>query len=142
MTEQIAGVSQRFTHPRVVGRDCIDEHGHVNNEVYLRWVLDVATRASSACGWDLERYEREGTAWIVRRHELDYLKQLHLDTEVLVHTWIETYSRITAIRVTEVCDLSGVCAFRAKTTWVHVSRKLLRPVRIPEALVTDFARDR
>ena len=46
----------------------IDELGHVNNVVYLRWVQDIAVAhwrsvASAA--------DREKLRWIVVRHEID-----------------------------------------------------------------------
>ena len=63
----------------------IDELGHVNNIVYLRWVQDVAT-----AHW-LEAAlpeDRAGLIWMVVRHEIDYQSPAVLNDEVILRTWI------------------------------------------------------
>ncbi len=47
----------------------IDENGHVNNVVYLRWAQDMGT-----AHWrSLAPPEAQATwAWIALRHEIDY----------------------------------------------------------------------
>jgi acyl-CoA thioesterase FadM len=53
-----------------VYKDDIDELGHVNNVVYVRWVQEVA-----AAHWDsLASSEiKQKYVWVVLRHEIDYL---------------------------------------------------------------------
>jgi len=49
--------------------DDIDDLGHVNTVVYLRWVQDVA-----AAHWEsaTSPAERADIGWVVLRHEIDY----------------------------------------------------------------------
>jgi len=51
----------------------IDENGHVNNVVYLRWTQDLAT-----AHWrSLAPPDAQATwAWIALRHEIDYRRPL------------------------------------------------------------------
>jgi acyl-CoA thioesterase FadM len=50
--------------------DDIDELGHVNNAVWVRWIQDVATAHWNAAAAP----ERVATfVWVVVRHEIDYL---------------------------------------------------------------------
>jgi acyl-CoA thioester hydrolase len=99
--------SDRYAYEHVVGPESIDAFRHVNNLVYLEWVLEAATRHSAARGWDVARYDRAGGAWIVRRHEIDYLRQAKEGDRLVVETWVESYTRITAQRMTEVRDADG-----------------------------------
>ena len=130
--------SDRYAYEHVVGPESIDAFRHVNNLVYLEWVLEAATRHSAARGWDVARYDRAGGAWIVRRHEIDYLRQAKEGDRLVVETWVESYTRITAQRMTEVRDADGQRVCACKTTWVYVARDTLRPARIPAELVRDF----
>jgi acyl-CoA thioester hydrolase len=134
----VSASSMRHTFEHVVDQSAIDAYGHVNNLVYIQWVLEAATRHSSAAGWDEARYARENGAWIIRRHEIDYLRQAREGDSLVIETWVESYTRITALRVTEIREPSGECICRCKTTWVYVARSTLRPTRIPEALRLDF----
>lgn len=135
---RIAPESMRFRYEHTVDASAIDEYAHVNNLVYLRWALEAAGRHSDAAGWDDARYQRENGAWIIRRHEVDYLKQARLGDTLEIETWIESYTRITSLRVVEVRHRNGDCVCRVKTTWVFVARDTLRPARIPETLRADF----
>ena len=66
-----------MSHPRVfehafqVSREDIDRLGHVNNVVYLRYAQDAATAHWYAA---VSREHRDNMVWVVRRHEIDYLK--------------------------------------------------------------------
>jgi acyl-CoA thioester hydrolase len=135
---QVAPSSMRYRFEHTVAGSAIDAYGHVNNLVYIEWVLEAASRHSRAAGWDEERYQRENGAWIIRRHEIDYLRQAREGDVLAIETWIESYTRITAVRATELRTLAGEVVCKCKTTWVFVARSTLRPARIPESLRADF----
>ncbi len=42
--------------------DEVDGQGHVNNLVYMRWIVDAAVAHSSAQGWTPARTKRRGSA--------------------------------------------------------------------------------
>lgn len=138
----VSDTPQRFdavyTYDFAVPESAIDAFGHVNNLVYLQWVLDAAERHSTARGWDFARYQRAGAAWIVRRHEIDYLRGVRAAEALSVATWIEQYTRVTALRVTEMRDAQGRVVCACKTTWVFVSLETMRPVRISQEFFRDF----
>ena len=50
----------------------VDELGHVNNLVWVRLVLDLATAHSNSVGLDTRAYRELGAWWIVHRQEIDY----------------------------------------------------------------------
>ena len=64
----------------------IDELGHVNNIVYLRYAQDIATAHWRA------RASAEmvaGYVWVVLRHEADYRAPLTMGDDVEVRTWVD-----------------------------------------------------
>ena len=51
----------------------IDELGHVNNAVWVRWIQDVATAHWQAVA---DPAHVDAYIWVVIRHEIDYLRGL------------------------------------------------------------------
>lgn len=121
-----------------VGPEDVDELAHVNNLVYVRWVLDVATAHSAARGWDFAAYRRAGGVFVVRRQEVDYLRPAFLGEKVRVETWVESFTRVTSLRRTRIVGPGGELA-RATTTWAFVNVNNGRPTRIPDEILAAFA---
>jgi acyl-CoA thioester hydrolase len=133
-------LSEVFEFERTVGPGDTDSLGHVNNQVYLDWFMDAATRHSAAVGWGLPRMIAEGEGWVVRRHELDYLAQLLPGDKVLIRTWIESAEKASSVRRYEVLrPADGRVASAGLTVWVWIKYATGRPSRIPAALVGAFA---
>ncbi|RMH39117.1 MAG: acyl-CoA thioesterase [Deltaproteobacteria bacterium] len=116
----------------------VDELGHISNLVYVRWVLDVARAHSDAVGWTHDAYRRLGAVWVVRRHEIDYLRPVRAGDRVQLATWVDAWRGASSIRRTSI-RAGDVEAARASTLWAFVSFDSGRPVRIPDRLKVDFA---
>jgi acyl-CoA thioester hydrolase len=117
----------------------IDDLGHVNNLVYLRWVQEVAVAHSGARGWDAGAYQRIGASWVVRRHEIDYVVPVLVGEALTITTWVESVkgaSSVRRTRMTRARDGAVVC--RASTTWAFVDLARGRLARIPDALRAAF----
>jgi acyl-CoA thioester hydrolase len=128
----------RFTLPITATSADIDELGHVSNQVYLRWVLDVAMAHSASLGWDHAAYRALGGIFIVRRHEIDYLAQVTVGQQVIAATWVESWKLASCVRATEITRDGQVVA-RAATTWAFMALATSRPQRIPDELRATFA---
>lgn len=128
---------ERYELPITVRPEDIDELGHVNNVVYVRWVQDAAIahwqeRASEAA--------RNELFWVVTRHEIDYRRPAFLDTEVLARTWVGTATRREFERHTELVRASdGRLLARARTLWVPVDRETLRPTDVGPGVRERFS---
>lgn len=117
----------------------VDELQHVNNLVYLRWVQDVAVAHSAAVGLGLQTYLDRGASFVVRRHEIDYLRPALKDDEVDATTQVIAVTPATAERFTTIRRLSdGALLARANTLWAFVDLTNGRPVRIPEDIRARF----
>jgi acyl-CoA thioester hydrolase len=109
----------------------IDILGHVNNLTYLRWVQDIAVDHSISLGLDFEAYQRLGGIFVVRRHQIEYLKSVLPGGEVLARTWIISTSAAKYERGTEFWR-EGELVTRASTTWAFIDSTTSRPTRIPQ----------
>jgi acyl-CoA thioester hydrolase len=127
-----------------VSSDDIDSLGHVNNISYVRWIQDVAVAHSSAVGLDFEAYGRMGGIFVVRRHEIDYLRPVLRGETVEVCTWIGSVMAAKCIRHTELRGESGErpLVAKAETVWGFVDVTTGRPTRIPDPVKAAFGRPR
>jgi acyl-CoA thioester hydrolase len=127
-----------FAHEIVVDDTHIDRFGHANNVVILRWIQDVAEAHSAAVGFSLSDYERVGAGFVVRRHELDYLRPALLGERLTVRTWVPEAKRVSCRRGTEIAAADGQLIARAMTTWAFAELATLRPARIPDDIRFAF----
>lgn len=129
---------EKYTYQITVPVEAIDQFGHVNNIEYVRWVQDAARMHSLHVGYGWEHYHSLGAAFVIRRHEIDYLRPAVAGETLEVTTWIDSHTRVSALRVTEIRNLRGEVILRARTTWVFVSLRTMRPQRIPEEIRRRF----
>ena len=115
----------------------IDELGHVNNTVYLRWVQDAATAHWEAVA-SVEM--QAAIVWVVLRHEIDYKTAARPDDEVLLRTWVGKASRLTFERFTEIVRRTDrQLLAHARTLWCPVNPATNRPTRVPPELRAQFS---
>jgi acyl-CoA thioester hydrolase len=94
--------------------------------------INVAFAHSVAVGLPMEKYRSLGAFFVVRRHEVDYLRSAVLAEELEVETRVTESSLVTAHRQTFIRRVSdGQLMVQAKTHWAYVSTTTGRPVRIP-----------
>jgi len=115
----------------------IDGLGHVSNLVYLRWVLDAALAHSTAKGLDEAAYKARGQGWVVRRHEIDYLRAALEGDDLVVETRVAAIAAASSTRKTRIFRDGDLLA-RAATSWAYVDYRTGRPIRIPEEVKSLF----
>lgn len=117
----------------------IDELGHVNNLVYLRWVQEVAKAHWRAAA---RPEDQAGIVWVVVRHEIDYLKPAHAGEEIVACTWVERWGGATSERHTELRRRSDdEILARARTRWCALDPTTGRPMRITVEMTPPFLED-
>ena len=115
-----------------VGDDDIDALGHVSNIAYVRWIQDAAVAHSHAVGLDFEAYRKLGAIFVIRRHEIDYLRPVLRSDRVQARTWMDTLMAAKCTRLTELRRASdGQLVAKSSTTWGFVDATNGRPTRIP-----------
>jgi acyl-CoA thioester hydrolase len=123
-------------HPLRVSADDIDVQGHVNNVVYLRYAQDAAVAHwLSASTED----QQAGSAWVARRHEIDYLRPAFVTDELLARTWVGEASGATFERFVEIVRTAdGETLAKVRTVWVLLDPRTLRPRRVDAAIRAPF----
>jgi len=129
-----------FSHPITVTADDVDMLGHTNNVAYLRWVQDVAVAHSDAVGFDFEAYRSIGAVFVVRRHEIEYLRPTFRGDTLVVRTWVPSATAATCLRRTEITRGPDVVC-TAQTVWGFVDLTAGRLRRIPKEIVASFESD-
>jgi acyl-CoA thioester hydrolase len=137
-----APVPKKFELRVEVRAEDIDELGHANNTVYVRWIQDIAVAHSVAVGLGVEAYRAIGAVFVVRRHEIDYLRPVLRGDHLLLRTWIDSIFAAKCLRVTEmvrVDDGGETTVAHAITTWGCIEIATGRPTRIPSEIRDAFA---
>jgi acyl-CoA thioester hydrolase len=117
-----------------VSENDIDDLNHVNNIQYLNWVLKAAEEH-----WNLvtnKEYDKN-YAWVVLKHEIDYLKSAKLNDEINIITWVRSNYGVKSERIVHI-KRNDETLVKAKTIWVLVNKKNMKPVRIPKKISNLF----
>ncbi len=116
----------------------IDANGHVNNAAWVVWIQDVATahwRAAAPATY------ADSHAWVVIRHEIDYLRALLDGQSVVARTWVADAPQGARFeRFMEFTGDDGTLRVRARTVWAMLDRTTGRPQRVPPEVAAAFAR--
>lgn len=114
----------------------IDELGHVNNAVWVRWIQDMATAHWQAIA-PLEYVERY--IWVVSRHEIDYRGNVSAGEAVTGRIWISEPPKGARFwRNVSFTGADGKLKVSAKTNWAIIDQNSGRPVRVPQELADLF----
>jgi acyl-CoA thioester hydrolase len=71
---------------------------------------------------------------VALRHEIDYLKPAFLDDLITISTWIGATEGVISIRHVEIFANNQLLT-RAKTIWVLLDAKTMRPRRIQDDIL-------
>lgn len=121
----------------VIDPSDIDELGHVNNTVYLRWAQDIAI-----AHWRARASDEivSSFVWVVTRHEIDYRASLELGDDVEARTWVDEaprgplWGRYVEIYKTGAAQPSA----QIKSSWCLLDAQTRRIKRVPLDLAQRF----
>jgi acyl-CoA thioester hydrolase len=118
----------------------IDELGHVNNIIYLRWVQDAAVAHWKAAATE---EQQNSILWVIKRHEIDYKHSARMGDEITAVTWVGEAQELIFERHTEIIRGSDEKLLaRALTLWVPINRNTGRPARVDEELRKRFSTEK
>jgi acyl-CoA thioester hydrolase len=136
---QPLGREHAFAHQFTVAHADIDALGHANNTAYVRWIQDVAVAHSEQMGLALADYQSLGAVFVIRRHEIDYLRAAMENDRLEVRTWIDSARSASCMRATEIARVSdGAVLVKAMTTWAFIDTQSGRPTRITPEVRLKF----
>ncbi len=127
---------ESFTLPFTPTPSDIDELGHVNNAVWVRWIQDMAT-----AHWNAVAAPEHIAAyiWVVTRHEIDYRGNVALGDTVTGRTWIEAQPKGAQFdRRVDFVNNAGKVIVSANTTWAMIDKVSGRLVRVRAEIAAPF----
>jgi acyl-CoA thioester hydrolase len=124
----------RFTVPA----DALDENGHVNNVRFVQWMQDAAVRHYEAMG-AIPLTQAVGATWVVRSHNISYLRPAFAGDVIEVRTWVVNLQRLRSLRRYRFLRASdGKLLVKGETDWVFVDAATGAPRPIPNDIAGLF----
>jgi acyl-CoA thioester hydrolase len=131
--------SRAYADGFVVRPEDIDELGHANNVVWVRWVNEAAIAHSRSVGLGPDVYFTLRVLWVVRRHDIEYLAPALAGEPLEAVTWVDTLRGATSLRRTLIRRATDAKTLaRAATTWALIDAQTGRPRRIPHEMLEKY----
>ncbi|AWM81399.1 acyl-CoA thioesterase [Gammaproteobacteria bacterium ESL0073] len=119
----------------------IDELGHVNNAVYVRWLEQCAWQHSNQLGLTLSVFQQLDRAMAVIRHEIDYLASSYSGNLLQMATWITDMDKLRVTRQFQLINQqTGQTILQAQTVFCCIQMTTGKPKRMPQKLVMCYER--
>lgn len=132
-------MSEAFEIPIQVAAADIDELGHVNNIVYLRWVQEVAVAHWKRIAPPVDQAR---LLWVVLRHEIDYRQAARSGDRLVARTWVGGATQLKFERHTEIVRAGDrVLLARALTIWCPIDAQTGRPTLVSPEVRAIFSTD-
>jgi acyl-CoA thioester hydrolase len=114
----------------------IDELGHVNNAVWVRWIQDIATAHWQAVA---PADQVAAYVWVVTRHAIDYRGNVAAGETVTAETWIPEGPKGARFdRHVRFTGADGRVKVEAVTTWALIDRATGRLLRVRPEIAAPF----
>jgi acyl-CoA thioester hydrolase len=129
-------MSRRFTLTITAGAADIDELGHVNNAIWVRWIQEIAVAHWQAVA---PPDQVETLVWVVTRHEIDYRGNVSAGETVTGETWVpEPPKGARFDRHVRFVGQDGRVKVQAVTTWALLERATGRLLRVRPDIAAPF----
>ena len=114
----------------------IDLNGHVNNAVYLNYAEALTVEHAEVSGYGRAWCQERGGAWVVRRHEIEYLRPARMGDELELTVRVELVRGVRGVRRTTIARVDDSAPVtEVWSEWVWVRLRDGRPTRVPPELV-------
>ncbi len=126
----------RFTRSFTATAADIDELGHVNNAVWVRWIQELAVAHWAAVA---PAEQQAAYVWVVTRHEIDYRGNVSVGETVTGETWVpEPPKGARFDRHVRFFGADGKVKVEAVTTWALLDRASGRLLRVRPEIAAPF----
>ncbi len=118
--------------------ESIDANGHASNIEFVRWMQEAAVSHADAAGCTAATLAA-GATWVVRSHQVEYLRPAFKDDRIDVRTWVADFRRAFSRRKYEFVRAADQTVLaRGETNWVYVEITSGRPKSIPPNIAAMF----
>src|SRR4051812_40676922 len=125
-----------FTLTKTATEADIDELGHVNNAVWVKWIQDIAVAHWTAIA---TTEQQDSYIWVVPRHEIDYRGNVASGETVAGEPWVPEPPRGARFdRHVRFTGTEGKVKVEAVSTWALLDRASGRLLRVRPELAAPF----
>ncbi len=125
-------------YPVTVKAESIDANGHANNIEFVRWMQEAAVSHADTAGCTAATLAG-GATWVVRSHQIEYLRPAFVDERIDVRTWVVDFRRAFSRRKYEFVRVEDQTVLaRGETNWVFIETRTGRPRSIPADIAGMF----
>lgn len=117
-----------------VKREDLDELNHVNNVVYFTYLQQAAI---SHWYSQAPKEVSDAIRWVVRKHEIEYLKPAFENDELIVTTWVSNFTQVSSQRHYEI-KRGETLLVTATTLWIALDAIKMKPTRVPDWVAESF----
>ncbi len=120
----------------IVTKNDLDHLNHVNNIVYIEWILSIAKDhwRNLVSNEILKNYY-----WVLLEHNIKYLLPAILNDKLRLSTYVEKTELIKSHRIVNIYNSStNKLIAISKTQWCLINAKTNKPSRIPVEIRSAF----
>lgn len=115
----------------------IGHNGTLLHGSMMNYLEEGAVQASVQAGYPEAWFEENGFLWLVRKWMVRYIRPIYLGDELTLQTWVSDFRRVQSHR--EYVLLRGdEIVLRARTNWVFIDRRSMRPARLLAEFETTY----
>lgn len=128
-----------YTQRRRVEWQDLDPAKHVNNAMYLSYLVETAWRFGDEVNWSWERISADGFGVVARSHQIEYRQPVTYGDELEITTWLSGVRRSTINRhYTIHRPANGELITRANSLYVCIDLRTGSARRIPQDFLADI----
>ncbi|MFL2639439.1 MAG: acyl-CoA thioesterase [Flavobacteriaceae bacterium] len=120
----------------IVTKNDLDHLNHVNNIVYIEWILSIAKDhwRNLVSNEILKNYY-----WVLLEHNIKYLLPTILNDKLRLSTYVEKTELVKSHRIVNIYNSStNKLIAISKTQWCLINAKTNKPSRIPVEIRSAF----
>jgi acyl-CoA thioester hydrolase len=127
-----------FSYEFTVPESALDENRHVNNVQFVQWMQEAAVRHYGSLG-GIPLTQAIGATWVVRSHNIQYLRPVFAGDRIEVRTWVVDIRRVRSLRRYCFVRMSdGKLLVKGETDWIFVDSKTGIPRPVPKEILKLF----
>ena len=101
--------------------------------------MDAGSRRASLQSRRIPLTQAIGATWVVRSHNIEYLRPAFAGDRIEVRTWVVDIRRVRSLRRYRFIRVSdGKLLVKGETDWVFVDAKTGAPLAVPEQIIQIF----
>jgi acyl-CoA thioester hydrolase len=125
-----------FTVPFTAAPADIDELGHVNNAVWVRWIQHLSVSHWQAVA---PAAHQAAHVWVVTRHEVDYRGNVAVGESVTGETWVDGQPKGARFsRIVRFTGADGKVKVEGRSTWALLDKATGRLLRVTDEIAAPF----